>query len=445
MTKNLTTATPKSIGVDDLAQITPIIAELPVRNIQSDEESIGIGARSFSALRHRDFRFLMAGTVFMSAGQWIQQVTLGWLIYDMTGSSLMLGVLNGIRMLPFLVLTPAAGVAADRMDRRRLLLSSQVLLLVTAFIMGILVIAGRAEVWHLFVFTLITGMAWSFNSPVRQALVPSVVPQADLPNAVALNSMGFHFTKMIAPTLGGLLIVWFGGGGNFLAQSVTYLGVLWMIYLMHIRPLSGPPRHSSALADMKDGLKYVVSSPLILGLVLVSLVSRIFAMPYQTLMPVFQKDILGVGPDGLGMLMAAPGVGAVLATLLLTRLANRLRHRGVILIGSLLMLGIFLIAFSQTNSLFWAMLTLVGVGGFQMFFVNLSMVMLQMLVPDELRGRVLSIYMLDHGLMPAGALLAGVATTFVGAPVTVAIMGTIVILLALLAVWTVPQLREVSI
>ena len=184
-------------------------------------KAIRIGSAAFSSLRHRDYRYLFACTVFMSAGQLIQQVTLGWLLYDMTGSSVLLGVLNGLRTLPFLVSAPAAGVAADRMDRRGLLLITQVLLLITAFVMGFLVVTNRAEVWHLFVFTLITGLAWSFNQPVRQALLPSVVPKGDLMNAVALSAMGFNVTKLFAPTLGGLLIAWFGGGGNFFVQGAT--------------------------------------------------------------------------------------------------------------------------------------------------------------------------------------------------------------------------------
>ena len=186
-------------------------------------------------------------------------------------------------------------------------------------------------------------------------------------------------------------------------------------------------------------------NPLILSLVLVSLISTIFAMPFNTLMPVFQKDVLGVGPEGLGMLLAAPGLGAVFASFLLASLAKQLHHRGLILLGSLILLGVFLIAFSQTNSLLLALLALAGVGCFQMCFMNLSMTMLQILVPDELRGRVLSIYFLDRGVMPAGALLAGIATSFVGAPTTVSLMGLAVILLALLALWFVPQIRHAEI
>ncbi|HEY1373971.1 MAG TPA: MFS transporter, partial [Candidatus Binatia bacterium] len=153
------------------------------------------GLRAFSPLRYLDYRYLWTGTVLMSAGQWIQQVTLGWLLYDLTGSSVLLGALNGVRALPFLVAGPIAGVAADRMDRRQLMLRTQYVLIVTALAMGALVVSGYLQPWHLFVFTLLTGMAWAFNEPVRQSCVPGVVPKNELMSAIALNSMGFNINK----------------------------------------------------------------------------------------------------------------------------------------------------------------------------------------------------------------------------------------------------------
>jgi MFS transporter, DHA1 family, staphyloferrin A biosynthesis exporter len=400
------------------------------------------GMQTFSALRHRDYRYLWVGTMFMSAGQWIQQVTLGWLLYDMTGSSILLGVLNGLRSLPFLVSGPIAGVAADRMDRRRLLLSSQVLLLITACVMGSLVVSGLVQVWHLFVFTLITGVAWSFNQPLRQTLVPSVVPKSDLMNAIALSSLGFNMTKVLAPSLGGLLIAWFGAGGNFFVQSATYAGVLAMVYMMRVPPGAAPATQQSMFSSMREGLSYVWSHPVVMALLGSSLVMQIFAMPYQTLMPVFQKDVLGTGPEGLGMMMAAPAGGAVLATVLLASVANIVRRKGLLTMGGLFLMGCALIAFSQARSLPLAMLALVGVGSCQMLVMVTTMSMVQSIVPDELRGRVMSIAMLDRGLTPLGALMAGIMTSFIGAPVTVSLMGALVILLAVLVIWRLPRIRE---
>ena len=380
----------------------------------------------------------------MSAGQWIQQVTLGWLVYELTGSSMLLGVLNGLRALPFLVTGPMAGVAADRMDRKKLLLRTQWVLIVTAVIMGVAVASPLLHVWHIFVFTLITGIAWTFSEPVRQSMIPSVVPKAELANAIALNSGGFNLMKIIGPALGGAMIALFGAAGNFFVQALAYIGVLVMIYWMHVPPTPAEARRSSALSNLKEGFAYVWSTPAVLALMALAYVPRIFAVPYQTLMPVFQKDVLGVGPEGLGLLMAAPGLGAVLAVLILASAGSRLKRQGLFLVGSIIVLGLFLILFSQITFFPLALIALVAVGIFQMLFLASTATLLQLIVPDQLRGRVMSLYMLDRGFMPAGALFAGVAAHFIGAPLTVATMGAIVIILALMVAWWVPAIRALE-
>ena len=380
----------------------------------------------------------------MSTGQWVQQVTLGWLLYDLTGNSMLLGALNGLRALPFLVTGPMAGVAADRMDRRKLLLYTQWVLIVTAILMGALVASPFLHVWHIFLFTLITGVAWTITEPVRMSMIPSVVPKPDLANAIALNSGGFNLMKVIGPALGGAMIAWFGAADNFFVQGIAYTGVLAMIYLMHIPPHRGDAKRATALANLKEGFAYVWSTPAVLALMMLAYVPRVFAVPYQTLMPVFQKDVLHVGPEGLGLLMAAPGIGAVIAVLTLASLGHRIKRQGLLLVGSIVILGFFLIVFSQLTSLPLALITLVIAGAFQMFFLASTATMLQLVVPDELRGRVMSLYMLDRGFMPAGALFAGTAAHFIGAPMTVAIMGAIVILLTLVVAWRIPAIRTLE-
>ncbi len=403
-----------------------------------------LGGETFASLRHRDYRYLWIGLLFMSAGQWIQQVTLGWLLYDMTGSSVLLGALNGVRTLPFLITGPLAGVAADRMDRRRLLIQTQAILAVTAGVMGLLVITGHAQVSHLFVFTLITGSAWTFNQPLRQAIVPTVVPKADLMNAVALSSAAINITKTLGPALGGLLIAWFGAGGNFFVQGAAYLGVLLMVYAMRVPATPTRDRPTSAASDLREGLAYMASRPMVLSLITASLVMTVFAMPYQALMPVFQKDVLHVGPEGLGLMLAAPGLGALTTTLLLASYAKRVRRKGVLLLGTLVLLGVCLILFSATRSLPVALLALTGVGGFQILFLSTNMTMVQLIVPDEMRGRMASLMMLDRGVAPAGALLAGIMAQYAGAPATSAAFGALVIGLALVVAWRVPRLRRFS-
>jgi len=399
----------------------------------------------FSSLRHRDYRYLWSGTLMMSAGQWVQQVTLGWLIYDLTGNAMLLGALNGLRALPFLITGPMAGVAADRMDRKKLLLRTQWVLVATALLMGLLVASPYLHVWHIFVFTLITGVAWTITEPVRMSMIPNVVPKADLANAIALNSGGFNLMKVLGPALGGALIAWFGAAENFFVQAVAYSGVLAMIYWMQIPPhRSAATKSATAYANLKEGFAYVWSTPAVLALMTLAYVPRVFAVPYQTLMPVFQKDVLKVGPEGLGLLMAAPGVGAVIAVLTMASLGNRIRRQGQFLLASIIVLGFFLIVFSQITYFPLALLSLVILGSFQMFFLASTATILQMIVPDQLRGRVLSLYMLDRGFMPLGAMFAGTSAHFIGAPFTVMIMGTIVIILTGLVAWRIPAIRTLE-
>jgi MFS family permease len=401
----------------------------------------------FSSLRHRDYRFLWAGTLCMSAGQWIQQVTLGWLLYDLTGSAVLLGALNGLRALPFLFIGPLAGVAADRFDRMKMIISAQGVLVVTALVMGVLVATGTVQAWHLFVFTGSTSIVWAAGQTVRQTLVANVVPRQDLLNAVTLNSMGFNTTKVIGPAVGGLLIATFGAGGNFFVQAAAYAGVMATFAFIHLPPSDrSHVRQASVAANLREGFDYVRTSPVVLGLMLTALIPNVFAMPvYQALLPIFQKDVLGLGPEALGLLLAAPGVGAVAATFFLAAVASTFARKGVLMLGGLMVLGVCLIVFAYATSLPLALLALTLVGFSQMTFLTTAQSLLQLLVPDALRGRVMSLYQLDHGIAPLGALLAGISTALIGAPYTVAIGGLLVLLLAITVATRVPTIRQLRV
>lgn len=398
---------------------------------------------TFSSLRHRDYRYLWLGVLFSGCGQWIQQVTLSWMVYDMTGSAVQLGAINGMRSIPFLISGPLAGVAADRWDRKTIMAASQALLLVTSLAMALLIMTGLIEVWHLYAFTLITGVSWSFNMPVRQALVPALVPKEDLLNAVALNSAAFNMTRIVGPSLGGLMIAWFGVANNFLAQAVVYGGVVAMIMMMNVPALARGGIKKSMGGDLKEGLSYVWNEKPVLTLMLLALIPMVFSMPYVSLMPMFARDVLNSGPEGLGLLMAAPGIGALVATFTLASLQN-FRRKGLLLISAVTMLGFFLILFSQSSWMPLSLALLTLVGACQISFMATNNTLLQLLVPDELRGRVMSIYMLDQGLMPLGSLFAGVMAAGMGAPFAVTVMGAIVVVLALGAFVRVPAIRRME-
>jgi predicted MFS family arabinose efflux permease len=291
----------------------------------------------------------------------------------------------------------------------------------------------------------VTSVFWSFSQPIRQALIPSVVPRRDLMNAIALNAVGFNATKVLGPALGGLLIAWVGAGGNFLLQAAAY-GVVWaMLLSMQIPPnVTARAKEASAWGNLKEGLVYVRRDPLVLALITAALVPQVLAIPYQALLPVFQKDVLGLGPEVLGLMLAAPGIGAMLSTASLATFGNRVRRKGLIMLGALVGLGLGLVLFASTTVLGVGLAALVVVGGCQVLFNATTQTMIQVAVPDHLRGRVMSIYMLDVGLRPAGSLAAGVATAFLGAPLTVSIMGCLVILLVAVLAWRAPQLRTVE-
>jgi predicted MFS family arabinose efflux permease len=403
----------------------------------------GGGLATFASLRHRNYQYLFLVTVFTSGGYWVQHVTLGWLVYELTGSAVLLGLLNALRGVPYLICSPWAGVVSDRVDRRVLLMATQPLLIGGALAIGLLIMLDLIAVWHVMVFALFMALVWAFSTPARQALLPSTVPRRDLMNAVALNSTAFNSSKVLGPALGGALILWFGAAGNFLVQAAGYAVVLWLVYLIQVPPGAAAAGRGSALGDLKEGLAYIWRTPVVLGLLAAAMVPHVFIIPvYMALMPVFQKDILLVGPDGLGLLLAAPGVGGILATLGVASFAYRVRRPGLLLIGCLVLMGLSVVAFSQMTSLIPAMLALFAMGVFQLTFMSTNHTLLQSTVPDALRGRVTSIYIMDQGIAPLGALVAGVAAEALGAPTTVAAFGLVTALLAGVLAWRFPHLRE---
>jgi MFS family permease len=406
-----------------------------------EEQAPSGGLRTFASLRYRDYRLLWFSTLFSSSGQWIQQVSIGWLTYALTGSPFLLGMVNGLRSLPLLVLGPFGGVAADRIDRKRLMLSTQIFLMTVTAIFATIIATGHAAVWNIIAFSLLTGVAWAFNMPVRQSIVPNLVPRSALMNALALNSAGFNVTRIVGPSLAGLLIAGVGIAGNFYLQAMAYVGVTMMVWQMHIPDREGnATRDVSVRRNLAEGARYVWRHPTLRAQMTLALVPVVVALPYISLMPVFAKDVLDLGPGGFGLLMAAPGVGAVAGTLTIAS-AGDIKRKGLLLFGSLLALGVTLVLFSQSRSVPLSLGLLVLVGMFQMCYMTTNQTLLQITTPDELRGRVMGIYMLNQGLLPAGSLFAGILADLWGAPLAVTVMGGAVLLLAGIGFARLPTMR----
>lgn len=398
--------------------------------------------QTFSSLRYRNFRYLWTSTLFASAGNWIQQVTLGWLVYDMTGSPFLVGTLQGVRAFPFLFAGPLGGVIADRVDRRKLLMINQAYLAILGLGFAFDLALHQVQVWHLFAFTFLGGIGWALNNPVRQALVANSVPRESLMNAIALNSMAFNINRVIGPAAGGLLIAFFGPATNFFIQAVAYTGVFIMVLPINIprKDFSGTSRHSMA-SNMVEGFKYVVRDQLIMALILVALIPSLLIMPFTSgLMPVFSEEVLHAGPEGLGLLLSAFGFGGLVGALALATMGS-VRRKGMVLLGAAVFAGLAMVAFSQTRWLPLSLAALVGVGAAHMMYMTSNNTILQTITPDEFRGRVMSLYMLDHGFVPLGGLMAGTLAQLYGSPVAILAGGAaMATLILVVGVWF-PRLR----
>lgn len=400
---------------------------------------------TFSSLRHRNYRYLFASTLMASGGNWIQQITIAWLAWDMTDSALIVGAVTASRGLPSLITSPLGGVLSDRMDRRQLILMIQVILGALAVGFALLVASGNLQIWHLFVFTFVSGAGWTMNNPVRQSLVPDTVPREDLMNAVALNSAAFQLFRIIGVVLGGQLIAFTGPSTNFMIQGIAYVFMAVLILQIHVPKRDNRvSRQESMLENFKGGVNYVRGEQTTLALILLGMVPALFVMPFiNALIPVFNDEVLGNGPKGLGNLMAMYAVGAMLGTFVLATLQN-FRHKGQLLIGAAIASGFTLIVFGYTNWMPMSMFVLFLSGAAHMMYMATNNTLIQLTTPPEFRGRVLSLFFLDHALTPLGSLFAGFLAWQYGSPFAFAVGGTIASSMVIVMAFRFRALRETT-
>ncbi len=397
---------------------------------------------TFHSLQFRNFRLLWFGNMSATAGQWIQMATLSWLVYDMTGSGTLLGGINAMRSIPMLLLGPLAGVAADRLNRRTLMLTSQLSIFVLAFGFGLDLALGYVAVWHLFAFSFLAGTAQVLNMPVRQTIVFDVVPREAIPNAVALSTAAFNVTRIIGPSAAGFLIAWFGPEGNFFIQSVAYLGVVVSVLMMQFPSGKRDERKQSLGKNLLDGVRYIIKEPTTRLLITIGAIPPLLVMPaFFALLPVFAKDVFHSGPEGLGLLMSSMGVGGLLGALFTASLGG-FDRRGLLQLAALFTMSLSLLGLGLSPSLYVA-LPVLAIGGFcEMVYMTTNQTILQLSVPSEMRGRITSIFMLNMGLMPLGSLVLGIAADVVGAPTAVTVSGIAVVSLTALVALLSSRLRS---
>jgi MFS family permease len=375
------------------------------------------------AMRHRNFQLFFSGQLISLIGTWMQSVAQSWLVYRMTGSSLLLGSVGFASQFPVFLASPLGGIVADRYNRHRVVIATQTASMVLAFILAVLTLTHRITVPEIFVLAVLLGMVNAFDLPGRQSFLVEMVGKDDLMNAIALNSSMFNGARVVGPAIAGILVAKIGEGWCFFANAVSYIAVIIGLLLMQVTPRPIRPI-DSALAHVIEGFRFVRhTAPIRDLLLLVGLVSLV-AMPYTVLMPIFADKILHGGARGLGILMGATGVGALLAALTLAA------RTGVYGLGRWVTLacagfGLSLIAFALSR-IFWLSAALLVPAGFCMMLqMSSSNTLIQSMVRDDLRGRVMSVYAMSLiGMAPFGALFAGAMADRVGAPVTV-ILGAV--------------------
>jgi MFS family permease len=371
------------------------------------------------AFRYRNYRLYFTGQGLSLLGTWMQHTAMSWLVYRLSGSALLLGLTGFAGQLPSFLLTPVAGVFADRMERRRLLLWTQVLAMFQASAMAALVLTGEVRVWHIIALSFVLGLVNAFDVPARHSFVVDMVDNRDdIGNAIALNASMFHGARLVGPAVAGLLIGSFGEGICFILNAVSFLAVIVALMSMRIRPMEKKPSGRPVLRELGDGLDYAFASvPIKNVLLLVGLVSLI-GMPYMVLMPVFARDILGGGPQTLGFLMTSSGSGAFAGTLFL---ASRRDAAGLgkIVHGAAVLFFLGIVAFSLSKTLWFSMFCLFVVGFGIVVQVASGNTILQTIVDEDKRGRVMSLFnMAFMGMAPFGNLLAGGMASGIGVPLT---------------------------
>jgi MFS family permease len=395
------------------------------------------------ALRYRNYRLFFVGQGISLIGTWMEAIAMGWLVYRLTNSAFMLGAVGFMSQMPSFLLTPFAGVYVDRLDRRSIMIGAQTLSMMQAFALAALVLTGKIEVWHIIALSLLLGLINAFDAPARQAFVLEMIDtREDLGNAIALNSIMFNGARLIGPSIAGVVIAAAGEGVCFLANGVSFIAVIAALLAMRMRPSVPVERHANILHGLKEGIVYALGSlPIRLILLLLGLVS-VVGMPYGVLMPVFATDILKGGPQIFGFLMSASGVGA------LTGAAYLAARKTVVGLGRQIaiasgILGLGLVAFSLSRSLALSMVFLFFVGFGMIVHAASSNTVLQMVVDDDKRGRVMSFYtMAFMGMMPFGSLLAGTLASRIGAPATMLAGGVSCIAGSLAFAVRLPYLRR---
>jgi MFS family permease len=393
-------------------------------------------SRGFVAMRHPNYRRFWFGQIGSLVGTWMQSVALPWLVLDLGGSPLQLGLVIAFLFGPSMVIAPLGGVLADRLDRRRTLIVANAIAMAQASVLFVLAFTGVIEIWHVFALAIVAGTASAIEMPVRQSFVAELVPREDLVNAIALNSTSFNLSRVVGPAVAGLTIAAFGVWANFAINALSYVSVLVGLALVDPSGLHATPRpiaFPSIRSSLAEGLRYARSTPTVLWPLVLLGGTAALAMNFQTLLPLFTRNALGMDSGGYGAIYAAMGFGSLIGSLALAFTSHRRPLVSLIISGGAVFLVLaFLLGFVREPLFAFALV--IGIGLASMLMVNTINVTIQNSVPDALRGRVMSLYVtVFAGSAPIGGLFAGAVAQAFGAPFALSLgaaLGTGVLALA---------------
>jgi MFS family permease len=394
--------------------------------------------RSYEVLRHRDYRLLLAGDSISTVGSQIQRAAVAWQVFRLTDNPLQLGILGLCRFVPIILFGLAGGVLADQGNRRQTLLITQIMLLLTSGSLAVLTWTDSISIFAIYALVVIAAIIESVSNPTRQALMPLLVPRQDLPAASTMNLIAYHVASVGGPALGGLLIAWLGVGAAYLVDALSFTAVIFSVLAMKARPVL-PPLAVSGFAAAMEGLRFLRDSPILLGVMVTDFLATFFGVSTE-LMPIFAGNVLHAGPRGLGLLLSAPAVGAVISAMVLgvIRLPNRI---GFGIIAAIAAYGACIFGFGMSETLWISLLFLVGSGAADSVSMTLRHSMRNLLTPDELRGRVAAVSRTLAGGGPQlGEFEAGLLATVIGAGPAVALGGLATLLTAVAVARVVPAI-----
>ncbi len=399
--------------------------------------------RAFGALRHRDFRLLWSASLGFHVGNWMYHVAQNWLLYELTGSALMVGLNGFIRTVPFLAMSLYAGSIADRTDRRRLLMVVEFVLFLFALALGLLVLSGIVQVWHIYLFSALTALIGAFEIPAQQSLLPYMVPRQDLLTAVALNSMVRRGAQIVGPALGGLSLAAFGTAQTFLINCVGYLGLVVALSLMRTTNPVSERSKEPPLQAIGEGLRYVRSDPVMFTLIPLEALFSLFGS-FNPLLVVYAREVFQVGPQGFGILQSAQGIGTVLGTIGLAVIGD-VYHKGRLMIAAAILYALAVLAFAVCPWFVPAVCLLAISGAADFVRGATRSTTLQLVADGAMLGRVMSLDgMATRGLGQLGGFQAGTLGSLIGIHWAVAVGALICAGATLGVAWRVPQVRNLA-